>query len=176
MRRLRLLERPRCVEDASEENCEDHGLPPGRRASRRRSVRRREPSRCEGSTLGRRPGYSLRAWDGALLSCTPVVRGCSPTRAPSLSALRALLDGAHRGVRRRAGLRRDEVPGRDRRTVPRQIANPLLHLLVRDRDAIVVAQVLGPGLLDPGLDEARRVRRVLEEPPLHRAVAATISP
>src|SRR5258706_13290181 len=43
------------------------------------SVRRREPSRCEGSTLGRRPGYAPRAWDGALFTCTPLLPGWSPT-------------------------------------------------------------------------------------------------
>ena len=39
----------------------------------------------------------------------------------------------------------------------------------------MVPKVVCPGHLDPGLDEARRVRGVLEEPPLHRAVAPAAS-
>src|SRR5258705_11910797 len=52
-----------------------------------------------------------------------------------------------------------------------ELVRPPLRLAAGDAHALVLAQVLKPGLAHEGLEEARRFRQVFEQLPEERAVA-----
>src|SRR5262249_49754590 len=84
------------------------------------------------------------------------------------SAGRRHLPGARR---RTVAPRRDQVAGGQGARLAQEGPDALLHLAVRRRDALVLAQVLGPGLGGRDLADAGGVLGVAQQPPLDGAAA-----
>ena len=52
------------------------------------------------------------------------------------------------------------------------LSNLFLHLTIRERDSFMLAQMFKPGFHDKGFDIASRVRQIVQQLPMNRAIPA----